>query len=112
MSTPYISDFMISGNKIVKNSPFNKFYSQVVLNDSVPKVGKFTFKWKITKSHYKQSSIFFGITPIEFKNYRTSHFSPKSFSVLSHKNWVFPNRRQTPITYGSGDIIEIVVDNS
>lgn len=75
-STPYICDFQISGNKITKKKGFDSYYSQVMLNEPVPKEGKFTFKWKITKSYYKESSsIFFGITPVEFKNYRTSHFN-------------------------------------
>lgn len=63
LNTPYIHNFSINGNKITKTDPFDTLYSQLVINEPVPKTGKFTFKWKILKSYYfMNSSIFFGIT--------------------------------------------------
>ncbi len=80
-STPYVGDFEIDGNKITKTSDFNKFYSQIVINEPIPKTGTFSFKIKILDCHNEHSSrsthcaIFVGVIPPKFKNYRTSHFS-------------------------------------
>lgn len=98
MTTPYVKDFQIEGNQITKISPFNNNYSQIVINEPIPKTGVFTFKIKILKSSNEVwtnsnscSAIFIGIIPPEFKKQRVSHFSHQAFTFFGKKAKSYPN---------------------
>lgn len=115
-TTPYYHHFRVDGNRIEFVEPFTTLYSQVLLEETLPRVPVYSFSFRVCRSYYQNSkrgaAIFIGVTRRKYKEYRNSQFCSDVFTYFGKKSMVFPGRIKMGAGYNFEDVVMVRIDRN